>query len=69
MIDPTDKLHDVEIKLAFHEHTLDTLNEVVTNQDLALLRLIRRVDELEAAFKRLDPERAESTAGERPPHY
>jgi len=59
----------LEIKLAFIEHTLDTLNQVVAQQDHELLRLKRRVDELESAFKRLDPNRAEADSIELPPHY
>jgi SlyX protein len=69
MSDPTEKLHALEIKFAFHEHTLDTLNQVIAQQDHELIRLKRRLDELEATVKRTDPNRPDADAVERPPHY
>jgi SlyX protein len=64
------RLIDIEVKLAHQEHTLDEVNDVLTDQQAQLTRLeqvcqslverLRALSEVPAADQRRD---------EQPPHY
>jgi len=65
-----ERLEQLEVKLAFAEHTINELNEAVIGQQQQIDRLtadydslLGRVRELVAALP------AEGPDGEKPPHY
>jgi len=61
---------DLEIKTAFLERTLDTLNEVVLEQGNIIDRLERRLDSLEKRIKAMrEGEDEVGPHDEQPPHY
>jgi SlyX protein len=61
------RIIDVEVKIAFLEETLDTLNDVLLEQSKTLEQLKRKLDRLEqrvgSAGEDVGPQ------DERPPHY
>lgn len=72
MNDIHDELIELQTRLAFQEDTINQLNQVITNQDAAILQLqqqvrllARRIDELALEQQ---PGDGEVTDG-RPPHY
>lgn len=66
-----DRQVELESKVAFLEHTVDALNDVVLEQGRALEDLERRVDRSEERLRALKP--GEGPEGdpreERPPHH
>jgi SlyX protein len=66
----SDRLIDLEIKLAFQEDLLDSLNQVVTEQQKMLDLLQGQVRLLYQQLKSLQPSDIESASEEvPPPHY
>jgi SlyX protein len=65
-----ERLEILESRLAFQEHTLEHLNQVVTRQDRELLELRQRHADLAARLKDIDTASpAGSSEHEIPPHY
>ena len=67
-----ERLEILESRLAFQEHTLENLNQVVTRQDRELLELRQRLADLAARLKEIDAANPASGSGsehEIPPHY
>ncbi|UTW14037.1 SlyX family protein [Marinobacterium rhizophilum] len=66
----TQRLDDLESRIAFQEDTLDALNAIVARQDLEIQRLTSIVKTLNGQIKQLAPASAEDMADEPPPpHY
>jgi len=72
MHDLNDDLIELQTRLAFQEDTINQLNQVITQQDAAILQLqqqmrllARRIDELALEQQAS----AGETPDERPPHY
>jgi SlyX protein len=69
-VNTEERLVDIEIKIARQEDLVDTLNQMVYQQQ-------KKIDELEALCSALarrvkdmaDVEEAQDPAGEKPPHY
>ena len=64
------RIVELETRLAFQEHTLQELNDVVTRQQQEIQQLGRELEALRAQIRALAPtlvaERGEETP---PPHY
>lgn len=72
MSDLQDDVIELQTRLAFQEDTIHQLNQVITNQDAAILQLqqqirllAQRIDELALEQRLGDGE----ISDERPPHY
>lgn len=71
-IDPAlnDRLENLEIKTAFQEDLIESLNQVVARQDEVLRRLEREVEEMtETLQQSLQAGEASPSADQQPPHY
>ena len=71
MTDPTERIDELESRLAFQDDLIESLNDVVASQDRLLHDLGKRVRQLEAKLEDL-AEAAPGGAGEGhepPPHY
>lgn len=66
--DVGERLVELESKLSFQEHTIDSLSEVVADQATALEALERRLTRLEGRLGEGGEEEGEPLE-ERPPHY
>ncbi len=67
-----ERLEILENRQAFQEHTLESLNQVITRQDRELVELKQGLAEVSARLKDFDasnPEGAAGTSDEIPPHY
>ena len=63
---------ELESKIAFLEHTLDTLNDVVVSQGRSLEALERKLALLESRVRSRESgeaEEARDLADDKPPHY
>lgn len=66
----TQRLDDLESRIAFQEDILDKLNDIVARQDLDIQRLTRTVIFLSGQLKQLAPGSGDDLADEPPPpHY
>jgi SlyX protein len=64
------RLIDIEVKLAHQEHTLDEVNDVLTDQQAQLTRLEQVCQSLVERLRALSEVPAADQRGdERPPHY
>ncbi len=64
------RLVELESRLAFQEHTLQTLNDVIAGQQREILQLRRELEALRAQLQALAPSIVASRAEETPPpHY
>ncbi len=64
------QLDDLEIKMAFNEHTIDMLNDALTQQQLILDKLQVQVGFLVNKLKAMEPVNIASMSEETPPpHY
>ncbi len=65
------RITELEIKLAFAEHTIEALNDVVVLQADRLDMLSRKLVRLQERFDRGEPDAGgtANAADERPPHY
>lgn len=65
-----ERIAELETTLAFQEDTLQTLNEIVTRQQLQLDKLSREVEALLAQVQQLsDAMRRPDSEETPPPHY
>jgi len=64
-----DRLTELEVKLAFAEDLLETLNATVYRQQQQIDRLEREVRELRKQLMASMPQEARSLRDEIPPHY
>ncbi|WP_417456425.1 SlyX family protein [Kordiimonas sp.] len=70
MTDSSEQIADLEIRFAFMQETIDTLNETVTAQWGEIDRLKRRLEKLQAEVIELeDGGRRDSKSEPPPPHY
>ena len=62
---------DLEMKIAFLERTVDTLNEVVVEQGASLERLEQKLAQVESRLRSQGEgeEEARDLADDKPPHY
>jgi SlyX protein len=65
----TQRLDDLESRIAFQEDILDKLNDIVARQDLEIQRLTRTVISLSGQLRELAPGSGDDLADEPPPHY
>ena len=63
------RIEDLEVKFAFQQETIDSLNETVTRQWAQIDRLMRRLDSLQSEMADLEAGRTDSKGEPRPPHY
>ncbi len=63
------RLADLEVRFAFQQETIDSLNETVTRQWAMIDRLARRLEALEGEVADLDPGQRDPKAEPPPPHY
>ncbi len=64
------KIDELEIKVAFHEHTLDELNDALTQQQISLDKLHLHITFLVNKLKTMEPTNIASMSEETPPpHY
>lgn len=65
-----ERFMDIETKLAFQEHTIDELNEVVIRQQAEIDRLKRTTEYLLDKMEQLvDTHMERAPADDKPPHY
>ncbi|WP_417465705.1 SlyX family protein [Kordiimonas sp.] len=70
MTDSSEQIADLEIRFAFMQETIDTLNETVTAQWGEIDRLKRRLEKLQAEVIELeDGGRRDGKSEPPPPHY
>lgn len=72
MSDFNDELIELQTRLAFQEDTINQLNQVITQQDAAILQLQQQMRLLAHRIDELALEQQISggeTPDERPPHY
>ncbi len=70
-VDHNTRISNLEILFSEQEHTIETLNTVITRQDREISILLQQVDLLKAQIreiKKMIPE-GETTLDEKPPHY
>lgn len=66
----TDILVELETRLAFQEHTLQALNDVVTRQQQQIEALVREVNTLKDRLRATAPSPVGPLEDEKPPpHY
>jgi SlyX protein len=65
----TDRITELEVKLAFAEDLLDALNATVYRQQQQLDRLLREMKELREQLAASAPSEGRSLRDEIPPHY
>lgn len=64
------QIDDLEIKLAFQEHTIDELNDAVTQQQITLDKLNVQIVFLVNKLKSMEPSNIANMSEETPPpHY
>jgi len=63
------RLAELESRLAFQEHTLENLNQVVTRQDREILELKKQLAGLTSRLKEFENVIAAADPAEIPPHY
>lgn len=64
-----DRVIDLETRLAFQEHTLQQLNDVIVEMRDQLDRLGHRLRSAEARLAEVDPNIPNEPQDETPPHY
>lgn len=65
-----DRLIELETRIAFQEDTLSQLNEIVTQQQLTLDRVLRELTELRRMMHAITPSHiADASEETPPPHY
>ena len=63
------RLAELESRLAFQEHTLENLNQVVTRQDREILELKKQLAGLTSRLKEFENVTTAADPAEIPPHY
>ncbi len=67
---PDDRLNELESRVAFQDHTLAELNDVVTVQERRIARLETELAALKTQMKTIAPSLIASASEETPPpHY
>ena len=69
MTDSEQQIADLEIRFAFMQETIDTLNETVTSQWSEIDRLKRRLEKLQAEVVQLEDGGRDGKSEPPPPHY
>ncbi|WP_417462635.1 SlyX family protein [Kordiimonas sp.] len=69
MTDSEQQIADLEIRFAFMQETIDTLNETVTSQWSEIDRLKRRLEKLQAEVVQLEDSGRDGKSEPPPPHY
>lgn len=65
-----DRLNELEMRLAFQDHTVSQLNDVVTTQERRIAQLERELTSLKGQMKILAPSIVAPASEETPPpHY
>jgi SlyX protein len=64
-----ERINELEVKLAFAEDMLDSLNATVYRQQQQIDRLLREVRELREQLATAAPAESRSLRDEIPPHY
>ncbi len=59
------RIHDLEVRLAYQEHTIAQLDDVVRGFALRVERLERQLDEVKDSMGSLEV----GVGNEKPPHY
>lgn len=68
--DSTEQLIELETRLAFQEHTLQALNDVVTRQQQQIEALVREIQTLKDRLRAATPSPVGPLEDEKPPpHY
>lgn len=69
--DSMTRLDELESRLAFQDDVIESLNDVVARQDREIVRLGRRLAELEAKIEEVATSHSSQAAEghEPPPHY
>ncbi|WP_417449181.1 SlyX family protein [Kordiimonas sp.] len=67
--DTDSRMADLEMKFAFQQETIDSLNDIVTKQWALIDRLTRRLDKLQGEMAELEAGRSDNKADPPPPHY
>ncbi len=62
-------LEELETKIAFHEDTLDALNETLISQQLELKQVRALLDTLILEFRNLQKTDEPAVIDQKPPHY
>ncbi|GGO82152.1 protein SlyX [Marinobacterium nitratireducens] len=65
----SDRIADLESRIAFQEDTLDKLNDVVSRQELEIERLTQMIRIINSQLRQLDPGNGGEQGDETPPHY
>jgi SlyX protein len=66
------RLEELESRLAFQDDLIESLNDVVSRQDIELSRMSRRLDSLTRKLEELSEAAVGAAAGDQheiPPHY
>ena len=64
-----DRLTTLEVKATFTEDLVDKLEQIVTQQQRVIDRLLKHTRELGKRMQEIEPTSPGGTARERPPHY
>ena len=64
-----DKINDLEIKLAFQDDLLNSLNEIITRQDKEIQNLWKANRLLKQGMEDIKSETSETINEAPPPHY
>lgn len=64
-----ERLDSLESQLAFQEHTIDALNQLVTEQSQLIARMKKHMGVLAEKVQQHDAQFDEQPNDERPPHY
>ncbi len=67
--DLTNKIIDLEIRLAHQDDLLDALNHIIANQQQQLSQLQTHIQTLYRLHKTQHPEKSYTLQDELPPHY
>lgn len=65
----SDRINDLEARIAFQEDTLDKLNDVVSRQELEIERLTQMIRIINSQLRQLDLGSGGDPADDAPPHY
>ncbi len=65
----SDRIADLESRIAFQEDTLDKLNDVVSRQELEIERLTQMIRIINSQLRQLDLGNGGEDTNEAPPHY
>ena len=64
-----ERIIKLESMIAFQDHTIEQLNEVIYKQQQDLDGMLQKVKNVESLLKSQQPEEKRTLEEERPPHY